>query len=522
MMRADRPGRVLAILVAVWALFAALSMWRGGLYVLGFETDMTHLVQILLRLEAGERVHAGFSTPLGAWAFWPIQALMAAGVPMGRAIIGAQVLVALVLVPGLWWAGASRLRSGPAIALGLAVLVIAMALTYGGTNASVTFAMHYNRWGWAIVLPVLVIAMLPGAGWPSRGWVADGVVVGAAMVALAMIKVSFFVCFAPVVILGLAVHGNVRALALALAIGLGGLAVLTGAEGVGYWAAYIGDLRLVAGSTLRAAPGDSLAELVAAPSHIAATLALGAAVLILRRADRNAALLLLVMAPGAYYVTFQNYANDPVWLILVGLMMVQLAPDRQGGTAMRGVAVAAAVFVLPVLVNLATSVPRHAFQLPGGFRPLAAGWPGHGDVQIAKARLAARMYTLREAVPPEAPRSFAGRIVPACKLSGGFLAGAEEAVAEMKAAGVAPNRQPYVADLFMPHWLVAGWAPLPGGAPWYYDGLPGIEAASHLIVPDCPVSEDARARVLELIEARKLPLEEAFRGTRFTLYRILR
>lgn len=520
-MRAAHPGRVFTILIAVWAVLAVLSVWRGGLYVLGFETDMTHLVQILLRLEAGEQLHRNFSTPLGGWAFWPIEALMAAGLSMGRAMVWAQVLVALALAPGLWWAGVTRLRHGPAIALGLVSLVIAMAMTYGGTNASVTFAMHYNRWAWAVVLPVLVIALLPGGG-AGRGWIADGIAVGAAMVVLAMLKASFFAAFAPVVILGLLARGNARALLLALALGLGALVALTALHGIGYWAGYVGDLREVAGSALRAAPGDSLSELVAAPAHIAATLTLAAAVLVLRRTDRTAALLVLAMAPAAYYVTFQNYANDPLWLILVALVMVQLAPEWRNKAAMRGVALAAVVLVLPVMVNLATSVPRHAFQLPGGFRPLAAGWPRHSDVMIAKARLATQVFTMQETSPPAPHAEFAGRTLPGCELSGGFLAGAETAVAEMKAAGVTVPQQPMVADLFMPHWLVAGWAPLPGGAPWYYDGLPGFDAATHLIVPDCPVSGKARAQILELIAARAPVMEEVFRGTRFTLYRMVR
>lgn len=517
-MRAAHPGRILIVLACLWAGLALLSGWRGGMYFLSFETDMAHLVQILLRLEAGQQVHVDFSTPLGAWGFWPIQALMATGLGMGKAMVWSQALVALLVLPGLWWAAASRLPRAIAIAFGAAVLVIIMALTHGDTNSSVTFAMHYNRWCWAILMPALVVALLPFRT-NGRALLIDGVVVGTSMVALAMIKASFFVAFAPAVILGLILQRSLRGLGLALGIGAVAIGVLTLVHGMSFWQAYMDDLLAVAASDLRTAPGDSLSELVGSPRHVMSTLVLIAAVLVLRRAQADgAALLLIVMAPGAYYATFQNYANDPIWLIVVALVVLAAA-DSARLSQRRAIAVAAAVIVLPVMINFTLSLARHAFQPPGGFRPLMAAPARHSDVQIATARTRDMIFTMKDS-PTAAPDMFQGRPLPACELSGGFVAHAEAVIKELSAQGI--TRQPFVADLFMPHWMLAGWAALDGGQPWYYGGLPGIEAAEHVLVPDCPVSTKARETVLQALEDRGLTFETPTRGGRFSLFRIVR
>ncbi len=70
--------------------------------------------------------------------------------------------------------------------------------------------------------------------------------------------------------------------------------------------------------------------------------------------------------------------------------------------------------------------------------------------------------------------------------------------------------------------MFAGLAPLPGGTPWYYDGLPGIGAASHVMVPHCAADPKARDHALGLMDARGIELEKVGESDDFRLYRIRR
>ncbi|MDQ2093783.1 hypothetical protein [Rhodalgimonas zhirmunskyi] len=532
-------GKVLGTLLVLWAVLAGVSALPGGFRFLTFETDMAHLADILLRLEQGAQLHSDISTPLGAWGFAPFEVLMRAGVPMGHALIWGQALVGALLIPLLWWAGTSRLRTGGAIALGASALIIMAGLTYGRTDASVTFAMHYNRWSWALLLPVLVLVLLPPRSEDARhGWppLIDGLVIGAAMFALAMIKASSFMAFAPIVILGLVLARNWRGLAVALGVGALGLVWLVATRGVAFILAYADELLVVSRSQLRTAPGASLPELLASPAHLPVTVLAIAALLTMRRVSPGSLPLLFVLLLGAYWATFQNYGNDPLWLIPLGLLLWDTGARPIAGpiagkwaNVLRFEALAAAVIVAPVLFNFALSPLRHLQTPPGGFVPLVLAAPQHGDLQMPASRVSERLLTRKylEGKAAIEPSQFAGRTLARCGVTGGLITQVRAHVAEIDAAALGLTTQPYVADLFSPHWMMVGWDPLDGSAPWYYGGLPGFKNATHLLVPDCPFMPKAREKALDLIESwiegkQGRGVTEVLRGTDFTLYRVER
>jgi hypothetical protein len=83
--------------------------------------------------------------------------------------------------------------------------------------------------------------------------------------------------------------------------------------------------------------------------------------------------------------------------------------------------------------------------------------------------------------------------------------------AEISAAGFA-GRPMLLADTVQSLWLFGDFAPLPGGAPWYYGGLPGGAAAQIMVVPLCPVYDDARDEMLAAAAAQGWTLHEVHRG----------
>ncbi len=388
-------GYLAAFLLALAAVLAGVALIKGGLYIAKHEGDTLHMLQMVLRMSAGEWPHLDFQTPIGVLAMAPIALLLRAGLGVGMAILAAQALVAFLLLPAIWYVASSRFRGFWAWLFAAMVLVLILALVHGETDTTVSISMHYNPWAWAVAFLVVVVAMLPPvAQGADRPWL-DGGIIGAGMAALALIKVTYFVALAPAILLLLLGRCQWRILGLALISGLGVAVLLTLAAGPAFWSAYLGDLLIVRASTIRPQPSLPFAMVVGAPAYIAGSLVAVLAVVWLRQAGRvleGAAMLLL--AGGFFYITFQNFANDPQWLGLLGVMLWQLAPP--GGVvnglgwslrqATRLTALTALVLGAPSLINLAYSPFRNLAVDTAKYTPILPGSGRNEDLQTLKLR----------------------------------------------------------------------------------------------------------------------------------------
>jgi hypothetical protein len=83
-----------------------------------------------------------------------------------------------------------------------------------------------------------------------------------------------------------------------------------------------------------------------------------------------------------------------------------------------------------------------------------------------------------------------------------------------------PRAQFFVADVATVIWMEGGFAPLKGGAPWYYSGTPGIDNAEAIIVPLCPVDMASRKAALEALSAADLNLGAPIRTEVMVVYPI--
>lgn len=497
-----------------------LAVLGGGLFFTSHEADMVHLADLVLRQSAGEVFHINVETPIGGWATLPMALLHRYGVNIGEAFIFGQIVALLVLFPAVTLISVNRLTSGQSLGFGLVVMGLAAGLVYGGTDPLVSLSMHYNRWCWAATLVICLAVLLPGR---RDIPVPEGMIIGLLMAAMAMIKVTFAVALAVPIVFALLRNGRRKTLFVSVVSALVVLALITLTEGVGYWTAYLGDLRTVAGSANRAAPGAGWPALVLSPTGIPATLCVVALIYFSARIDRrDLGATVLVFFAAFTFITWQNFGNDPVWLIVVALVAWLLSKTSRGSGArgLRLTAVAAFALILPVLLNILWSPVRH-LTLPAAMaQPLL---PGEGGLRMVSAR-AESAFAKSVLIAPEdqVPTQLLGEPLPDCELTGGLVATLRRDADALKQLEPNIDRQPLVADLFQAHWLFSDLSPLRGGTPWYYDGLPGIADATHMLVPDCAADLRARARVTELVEASGLDLTEVGRTEAFRLYRINR
>lgn len=510
------------ILVTSTAIFAGLTLAKGGLYLGKHESDTLHLLDILHRMRLGLEIHVDFQTPLGILSFEPILWISELGFDLGVSFAAAQLGLALLLLPALWWIGISRLGAASAVFFGVSILAIATAMVDGQTDTSSSISVHYNRWAWALSLTALAMAVLQPHEKAKTRPLFEGIVIGLFMAILALMKVTFFIGFALPVVAGLLVLRNYQTLAISVAAGLVVVGVTTALLGVDFWNVYLEDLLRVVGSQNRPYPGASFSELLAAPPFLAISATAFMACVILRQAGQNReALLLLLCFPGFYYVTFQNYGNDPIWLVFLVVFLMANRPERtlrNGlGWDMRGSAaiIAGTGFALmaPIYLNILTSHLHHFAVNPAKYAPFIPSVSK--DIQTADLRSKQVMVSRRLEGSESGLVGFvterndgpvleiAGVRFSGCVLKLGAVATVQAMGQELAMVVPAQGASLFVADVNSPHWVAAGMSPATGSAPWFYGGSPGFETAEYLLVPKCPAVLSVRNAILKTLREKE-------------------
>lgn len=544
------PVRLAVAMAVLSVVLGVLPFLKGALILGKHEGDALQLADMVFRIaEKGLLPHLDFMTPLGILSVLPIAVFVKAGLGFGMAFAAAQATLAVLLFLPILRVATSRFAGWTAWAYAALVLIEILALVHGTSDAAISLSMSYNRWAWALSFIALPLAMLEPKG-HARPWL-DGALIGLSFAALALLKATYAVAFFPPVLLILiARRGKVMILAATLS-GLAVLAVTTALLGTGYWVAYLRDLIDVAQSVTRAAPGLPLAGIVGAPAYLGGSWVLMATVIFLRQAGRlTEGLALLLLAPSFFYVTYQNYGNDPQWLMLLGLFAFLLRPEQglanRFGWPLRQLllvnGVAALAFILPSVLNMAWSPLRlfadHATEQvpllprmgPRGSDVLVAapraykvvvtqGWddPGEPYETFADRYEDPSRATGSEGEPLEKPIEINGEKLPGCESQGGFNAWFEKAADDLMQAGYAGKRI-VTADLYSALWMYGDFPPVEGAAPWYYSGTPGMENADYLLVPLCPNILQSRNVLVNTALGRGWKLDQVMRNQAFILF----
>ena len=527
--------RLPALLGVIVAVMAGLAFAKGGLVIAKHEGDTLHLADIVLRMaEFGQIPHLDIMTPLGVLSVAPIAGFVAFGLPLGKAFFAAQLAVALVLLGPAAYAAQSRFKGWVGVAYAAYVMILVQALVHGEAQSAVSISMHYNRWAWALAYIAVPLALLPARGRARP--LLDGALIGAVMALLVLVKVTYFVGFAPAITVLLIARKQGRTLLAALLAGLVVAAIATLALGAEFWLAYLGDLLTVARSESRAAPGMSFAEVVSSPAMISGSLALLAGIMALRLTGRmTEGLGLMLLMPAFFYITYQNYGNDPQWLVMLAALIYALRAEA--GVVLRGVEMRALMTALSLvalalgagsLSNLAASPLRHFAQEVKDPVPLISGNPRAADLMTAKTRV----YRVRQTQLVEGvlspygdfkldqedlkPTVLNGETLPQCELASGYNAYFEAVSRDLEGAGLS-GAHVLAADLFGAFWLYGDFAPVRGSAPWYYAGLGGVAAADYLLVPLCATTLSQRGAMLKEIEKAGWGLQETRRSPLYIL-----
>lgn len=533
-------GLFLGFLFLVFAAEAGLLLGKGVLLIDQHEGDALHLIEIALRMSEGQRPHFDFMTPIGFLAFAPSAWLVALGAGAGTALTGGMLLFAGFVLPMIWWVGYSRLSTVFAYTFGAVLMILVTALVYGGETTHASISMFYNRWAWAVTFLLVTLAILPAGRVSST---ADGAVYGVGLAFLALSKITFFAAFLPGILLALVLRRQWTILMIAVSVGLFIGAIVSLVGGFGFWGAYFSDLRAVQQSGIRPQPGQNLAFLLTAPVFLVGNLCLIAGVVLLRQGGKSVeGLLLAAFAPAFIYVTFQNWGNDPKWLILLAILLISLRPERHTinglgwdiGRSLGLVSLLSAVLILPSMASLTFANLRHARLDQTEFFQLLPG-SVHSDLKMRTDRMYATVkrapFSLSdphinrlavEAVQLPKDELF-GQPLALCKLHMGLVGVLHQMAIDLEKIEATRGKSILVADTFSNLWLFGSTIAVPGGAPWNYGADADFQSADFLLVPLCPITPAARSAVLASLakETPRVNLSEIARNELFILLQVL-
>ncbi|KAA2234975.1 hypothetical protein [Salinarimonas soli] len=387
-----REGAGVAAFVAVGALVcAALLVAPGQTVVSVYANDLFIFLDGAHRVAAGQAPNRDFHTALGPLVFYLPAAGYALTGSLGLAMPAAMALVLAGLAPPMAWILGSRVR--PLLALPFAaflLLVVAVPMNLGEAVSALSFAMFYNRIGWAALALLAAMALTPRQA--VQGRLALDAASAVLLAGLLVYTKASYGAVALALIGLLLVYPAHRAWAALALAALAVLAVLVEAVWGGS-AGYIDDLR-TAGAVSGAFRGGVVDLADAAMRHLADGVLVGLlAILAVRRSPTpwRDVLFYGFCAGAGLAIMIQNAQG---WGILTLHAAALVAAERlmrgapgayleRPWSPRAGAPLLLVALVLPTVVHCAAALGLHAAL--AAERPVSRfGLPGYDRIRVAE------------------------------------------------------------------------------------------------------------------------------------------
>ena len=326
----------------------------------------------------------------------------------------AVVLFIVLLAPAIVWVCRSRLPVWLGLLFSAFLIVLSAApINLGETPRDLSFAVYYNRWGWAALVLVFV-TLIPRRSGGRRGDVADAAMIGVLLALLFHLKMTYCLVGGGYVV-AMAVVARTRRFALA---GLVVAAVLLAiaAVALGTTAGYIADIRAAAAVSGVVRKGAfALITMAAANGRSFLVVAIVAVIGRLRGAGWIEVAATIYIALSAIVLANQNYHSTELPpLVAAALVLALPGRSRAGGggeaaPAVVTLAVAALAYV-PLGIGLA-ALALHAIgavraRPPGSLDGvMLAALPQNDEDSRAQQQLrAGRIAEAGQLLPVSCPR----------------------------------------------------------------------------------------------------------------------
>lgn len=355
---AERQARLVAAILGgiafVLLLFLVVPLKT---YVPQYLTDHFVFLDGADRVLRGQLPNRDFHSALGLLNYLlPAAGYWLSG-SMGGMMPVATAVFTVLLLPLLLHACLSRLTHPLTLAFGAYILILTIAPVHvGDTLPLPTFAVFYNRWGYA-VLSVLFLFVLPrkdGVGSERR----DIIVMAACLLILFYLKISYF-AVAGAFVAGMVLFPHTRRIALgsAIAAALGLIVVELMWSGT---RTYLEDIAM-AGQASGAVRGGlkSIAVMLSDTLVSGFILLCALAIALVSGVGRGTLLMCLYMAASGVLLANQNHQGPSILTFIPAALVAASAPRKPGGADIGGTRLAywlclAALSVPSFVMGLAT------------------------------------------------------------------------------------------------------------------------------------------------------------------------
>lgn len=247
--RETRPWLIASALLLAFAVL--LTLWNGPSVIMA-PSDVFILLDGAWRLIDGQEPHKDFSSPIGVFTYYVgASGMRIAGLGLQGYAAGNAIVLAVFGGWSVWTAFTRFAPARAAMFAALVILVIAATRPLGYAPDVLSYAMLYNRYGWALLILLAAHAfVLPNARWTRGDAVALGVLAGL----LFYVKATYFVAGAGAVALALYLRPELRQNWARMTIGFLAVVVLAWIEAGANPVSYLRDIS-AAGAVQSAADG---------------------------------------------------------------------------------------------------------------------------------------------------------------------------------------------------------------------------------------------------------------------------
>jgi hypothetical protein len=316
----DRSFRFACLaLTIVVSSIGVLLLWQGASPITG-PWDVAILLDGGWRIFNGQVPHRDFHNPIGPLTYLLVALGMKMGRPSTSSIPYGSGLALAVLVPWAWSLARRRLPAAISLLFGLFVaLLLAAPRPLGYPISETTYAMLYNRQGYALLSILLIGLLIPSRTGSRATDVAGGVSCGALVALLLYCKMTYFIVGSAGVVVGMVLFRR----SLAWLIGfMGGFGLVC----------------LAFAALLDVSLSNYASDILAAARSQSAPMRLRLLSSSLRNGLSEIYLLVLFSAFAATIVsrrTRPTLANARAWIVLVflvsGSQVIGMGNSAQGG-----------------------------------------------------------------------------------------------------------------------------------------------------------------------------------------------
>jgi len=363
----------LALFVLAW-----LQLRRGGTYYAIWAQDIFLPLEAVLHMQQGDRPHVDFQSPIGYIYLLIHYATTWLAPVSAETIVYANTLAGIAIAAIAWAVARSRLPVAFAAVFTFYIgLTAASPRQLGQFLNYITYNAMYNRFGWAAIGVLCLVAALPRTSPSNKSTIYDGVMTGLLLFIVFYIKITYFLVGAAVVVIAIPAMRRSAPWRYLAALVLSWTALMLLMEGcTGSTLAYLHDLRtaaLVQPDPIRISQFLSMAQ----GSLVGTILVMVTGVLATRPGERTIETVSRIAAAGAVVgagvlLGTQNYLALENPLIPVAALVACYGAGRS--PAMTTLASAGTRTAKPRWSALPLALPAWLFLQPVVLDTLAAVW----------------------------------------------------------------------------------------------------------------------------------------------------